>query len=128
MVVDGSDNFDTRYLLADTCEAVQRPLVTAAVGRFDGSLTVLKPYEADADGNLLPGYRDLFPEPPPAGLVPSCAEAGIVGALTGVMGTLEAMEVIKLVTGIGEPLTGRLLLYDALAARFETVKYRRRTG
>lgn len=128
MVVDGSDNFDTRYLLADTCEAVQRPLVTAAVGRFDGSLTVLKPYEADAEGNLLPGYRDLFPEPPPTGLVPSCAEAGIVGALTGVMGTLEAMEVIKLVTGIGEPLTGRLLLYDALAARFETVQYRRRNG
>ncbi|WPZ15043.1 molybdopterin-synthase adenylyltransferase MoeB [Nitratireductor rhodophyticola] len=128
MVVDGSDNFDTRYLLADTCEAVERPLVTAAVGRFDGSLTVLKPFERDADGDLLPGYRDLFPEPPPAGLVPSCAEAGIVGALTGVMGTLEAMEVIKLVTGIGEPLTGRLLLYDALAARFETVKYRRRTG
>ncbi|WP_295808217.1 molybdopterin-synthase adenylyltransferase MoeB [uncultured Nitratireductor sp.] len=125
VVVDGSDNFATRYLLADTCAAVERPLVTAAVGRFDGSLTVLKPFERDADGKLLPGYRDLFPEPPPAGLVPSCAEAGIVGALTGVMGTLEAMEVIKLVTGIGEPLIGRLLLYDALAARFETVKYRR---
>ncbi|WP_292898556.1 molybdopterin-synthase adenylyltransferase MoeB [Nitratireductor sp.] len=128
LVVDGSDNFDTRYLLADTCEVVERPLVTAAVGRFDGSLTVLKPFETDADGNLLPGYRDLFPAPPPTGLVPSCAEAGIVGALTGVMGTLEAMEVIKLITGIGEPLTGRLLLYDALAARFETVKYRRRAG
>ncbi|MFC5584947.1 molybdopterin-synthase adenylyltransferase MoeB [Nitratireductor kimnyeongensis] len=127
VVVDGSDNFATRYLLADTCEAMKRPLVTAAVGRFDGSLTVLKPFETGADGAVLPTYRDLFPEPPPAGLVPSCAEAGIVGALTGVMGTLEAMEVIKLITGIGEPLTGRLLLYDALAARFETVKYRRRT-
>lgn len=128
IVVDGSDNFATRYLLADTCAAVERPLVTAAVGRFDGSLTVLKPFERDGDGNPLPGYRDLFPEPPPAGLVPSCAEAGIVGALTGVMGTLEAMEVIKLITGAGEPLIGRLLLYDALAARFETVKYRRRAG
>ncbi|MCA1262133.1 thiamine biosynthesis protein ThiF, partial [Nitratireductor aquimarinus] len=92
------------------------------------SLTVLKPFERDGDGNPLPGYRDLFPEPPPAGLVPGCAEAGIVGALTGVMGTLEAMEVIKLITGAGEPLIGRLLLYDALAARFETVKYRRRAG
>ncbi len=128
IVVDGSDNFATRYLLADTCAAVERPLVTAAVGRFDGSLTVLKPFERDGDGNPLPGYRDLFPEPPPAGLVPGCAEAGIVGALTGVMGTLEAMEVIKLITGAGEPLIGRLLLYDALAARFETVKYRRRAG
>lgn len=128
IVVDGSDNFATRYLLADTCAAVERPLVTAAVGRFDGSLTVLKPFERDGDGNPLPGYRDLFPEPPPAGLVPGCAEAGIVGALTGVMGTLEAMEVIKLITGAGEPLIGRLLLYDALAARFESVKYRRRAG
>ncbi|WP_048645330.1 molybdopterin-synthase adenylyltransferase MoeB [Nitratireductor soli] len=124
LVVDGSDNFATRYLLADTCAAEHRPLVTAAVGRFDGSLTVLKPFARDAAGNAQPGYRDLFPEPPPAGLVPSCAEAGIVGALTGVMGTLQAMEVIKLVTGIGEPLIGRLLLYDALSARFDTIKYR----
>ncbi|MCR4269261.1 molybdopterin-synthase adenylyltransferase MoeB [Nitratireductor sp. ZSWI3] len=128
LVVDGSDNFTTRYLVADTCAAVGRPLVTAAVGRFDGSLTVLKPFETDAAGNQLPGYRDLFPEPPPAGLVPSCAEAGILGALTGVMGTLQAMEVIKLVAGIGTPLIGRLLLYDALAARFETVTYRARRG
>ena len=76
-------------------------------------------------GQSNPTYRDLFPEPPPAGLVPSCAEAGIVGALTGVMGTLQAMEVIKLITGVGEPLVGRLLLYDALAARFDTMKYGR---
>ena len=126
MVVDGSDNFSTRYLLADTCAAVGRPLVTAAIGRFDGSLTVLKPYECDAEGTPFPGYRDLFPEPPPPGLVPSCAEAGIVGALAGVMGTLQAMEVIKLVTGTGEPLIGRLLLYDGLAARFQTINYRTR--
>ncbi|KFB11321.1 molybdopterin-synthase adenylyltransferase MoeB [Nitratireductor basaltis] len=123
VVVDGSDNFHTRYLLADTCAAEKRPLVTSAVGRFDGSLTVLKPYEKDETGRQRPSYRDLFPEPPPAGTVPSCAEAGIVGALTGVMGSLQAMEVIKLVTGIGEPLIGRLLLYDALAARFETISY-----
>ncbi len=125
MVADGSDNFDTRYAVADACAAEKKPLVHAAVGRFDGSLTVLKPFEARDDGKSNPTYRDLFPEPPPAGLLPSCAEAGIVGALTGVMGTLQAMEVIKLVTGIGEPLVGRLLLYDALAARFDTMKYGR---
>ena len=86
-------------------------------------MTVLKPYETGADGAPNPSYRDLFPEPPPAGLVPSCAEAGIIGALTGVIGTLQALEVIKLITGIGEPLVGRLLLYDALAARFDTIRY-----
>lgn len=126
MVVDGSDNFETRYLLADTCEALQIPLVTGAVGRFDGSVTVLTPYETGADGKLCPSYRDLFPEPPPPGLVPSCAEAGVIGALTGVIGTLQAMEVIKLITGAGEPLIGRLLLYDGLAANFQTVRYGRK--
>ena len=126
MLVDGSDNFDTRYASADAAESARIPLVTGAVGRFDGSLTVLKPYEAGADGTLNPRYRDLFPAAPPPGVVPACAEAGIVGALTGVIGTLMAMEVIKLVTGAGEPLVGRLMLYDGLAARFETLKYRRR--
>ncbi|HEV7253261.1 MAG TPA: molybdopterin-synthase adenylyltransferase MoeB [Mesorhizobium sp.] len=126
VVVDGSDNFSTRYALADACESEQKPLVHAAVGRFDGSLTVLMPYAAGPDGEKLPGLRDLHPAPPPAGLVPSCAEAGVLGALTGVMGTLQAMEVIKLITGIGEPLVGRVLLYDALWARFETIRYRRR--
>ena len=126
MLIDGSDNFDTRYASADAAESARIPLVTGAVGRFDGSLTVLKPYEAGADGTLNPRYRDLFPAAPPPGVVPACAEAGIVGALTGVIGTLMAMEVIKLVTGAGEPLVGRLMLYDGLAARFETLKYRRR--
>lgn len=126
LLVDGSDNFETRYATADAAEAARIPLVTGAVGRFDGSLTVLKPYEAGADGSLNPGYRDLFPSAPPPGVVPACAEAGIVGALTGVVGTLMAMEVIKLLTGAGEPLVGRLLLYDGLAARFEMLKYRRR--
>jgi molybdopterin/thiamine biosynthesis adenylyltransferase len=125
LVADGSDNFDTRYAVADACEREKKPLVTAAVGRFDGTLTVLKPFEAGPDGTLNPGYRDLFPEPPPPGMVPSCAVAGVVGALTGVMGTLQAMEVIKLITGIGEPLVGRLLMYDSLAARFDTVRYGR---
>ncbi len=123
IVADGSDNFETRYAVADACHAQRRALVHAAVSRFDGSLTVLKPFEAAPDGRLNPSYRDLFPEPPPAGLVPSCAEAGVLGVLTGVVGTLQAMEVIKLITGIGELLIGRLLLYDALAARFDTVRY-----
>ncbi|APH70488.1 molybdopterin-synthase adenylyltransferase MoeB [Aquibium oceanicum] len=126
LVIDGSDNFDTRYLVADACAAAGKPLVAAAVGRFDGSLTVLKPFENGPEGEPLPSYRDLFPEPPPAGLVPSCAEAGVLGALTGVMGTLQAMEAIKLIAGIGEPLIGRLLLYDALGARFDVMRYRAR--
>jgi molybdopterin/thiamine biosynthesis adenylyltransferase len=126
LVVDGSDNFDTRYAAADATENSRLPLVSGAVGRFDGSLTVLKPYESAADGTLNPGYRDLFPTPPPEGLLPSCAQTGIIGALTGVIGTLMAMEAIKLVTLTGEPLIGRLLLYDALAARFDTIRYSRR--
>ncbi|MDG4892022.1 MULTISPECIES: molybdopterin-synthase adenylyltransferase MoeB [unclassified Mesorhizobium] len=124
VVVDGSDNFETRYAAADACESEKKPLVTAAVGRFDGSVTVLKPFESGADGKRNPSYRDLFPEAPPEGLVPSCAVAGIVGALTGVIGALEAMEAIKLITGIGEPLIGRLLLYDGLTARFDTIRYK----
>lgn len=121
IVADGSDNFATRYLAADRCAALNRPLVSAAVGRFDGSVTTLLPFE-----NENPGYRDLFPEPPPDGLVPSCAEAGILGALTGVIGSIQAMEVLKLIAGIGEPLIGRLLLYDGLNQSFETIRYRRR--
>ena len=128
LLIDGSDNFGTRYASADAAEAAQIPLVTGAVGRFDGSVTVLKPYEAGPDGALNPAYRDLFPSAPPPGVVPACAEAGIVGALTGVIGTLMAMVVIKIVTGAGDPLVGRLLLYDGLAARFETLKYKRRKG
>lgn len=124
VVVDGTDNFDTRYTVADAAARRKVPLVAAAVGRFDGSLTVLKPWETGPDGAPNPSYRDLFPSAPPPGTVPSCAEAGVLGALTGVMGTLQAMEVIKLITGAGEPLVGRLLLYNALDARFETIRYR----
>ena len=124
MVVDGTDNFDTRYAVADACHAAARPLVTGAVGRFDGSVTVLKPFETGPDGRRNPSWRDLFPEPPPPDLVPTCAEAGVLGALVGVIGTLQAMEAIKLITGIGEPLVGRLLMYDGLGASFETVRYR----
>lgn len=121
IVADGSDNFSTRYLAADVCAGLKRPLVTAAVGRFDGSVTVLKPYEDDN-----PGYRDVFPAPPPDGLLPTCAEAGILGALTGIIGSLQALEVLKLVAGIGEPLVGRLMLYDGLGQKFEEIRYKRR--
>ncbi len=121
LVADGSDNFSTRYLVADQCAALKVPLVTAAVGRFDGSVTVLKPYEGDN-----PGYRDVFPAPPPDGLLPTCAEAGILGALTGVIGSIQALEVLKLIAGIGEPLVGRLLLYDGLAQRFDEIRYKKR--
>lgn len=126
IVADGSDNFATRYALADACSAEHRPLVTAAAGRFDGSLTVLMPWLTDGNGRPNPSYRDLFPEAPPDGLVPACAEAGVIGALTGVLGTLQAMEIIKVITGAGEPLVGRLLLYDGLAGRFDTISYRSR--
>ncbi len=125
VVADGCDNFETRYAVADACERAGKPLVTAAIGRFDGTLTVLKPFETGPDGRPNPGYRDLFPEPPPPGMVPSCAQAGVMGALPGVMGTLQAMEVIKLIAGIGEPLVGRLLMYDSLAARFDAIRYGR---
>lgn len=128
VLVDGSDNFDTRYACADAALAARIPLVSGAVGRFDGSLTVLKPYEAGPDGVQNPSYRDLFPDKPPQDLIPACAETGIIGALTGVIGALMAMETIKVVTGVGEPLIGRLLLYDALAARFDTIRYKRRSA
>ena len=124
VAIDGSDNFGTRYAVADAAAAAGVPLVSGAVGRFDGSLTVLVPFGRNPDGRSNPGYRDLFPAPPPDGLVPTCAEAGVLGALTGVIGTLMAMEAVKLITQIGEPLIGRLLLYDALAVRFETLSYR----
>ena len=126
LVIDGSDNFDTRYASAEAAEAARLPLVTGAVGRFDGTVTVLMPYREDDEGRLNPTYRDLFPVKPPQGLLPDCAQTGVIGALTGVIGTLMAMEAIKLITGIGEPLVGRLLSYDSLAATFNTIRYRRR--
>jgi adenylyltransferase/sulfurtransferase len=124
LIADCSDNFATRYVLSDACFHVRRPLVTASVGQFDGSLTTLKPYLRNAAGELNPTYRCLFPEPPPAGLLPTCAEAGILGALVGVVGSLQALEIIKEIVGVGTGLVGRLLLYDARDVRFETVDYR----
>jgi molybdopterin-synthase adenylyltransferase len=123
IVADGSDNFATRYLLNDACFFAKRPLVFAAVGPFDGHLTTFRAYESDGAGNPRPSYRCLFPEPPPEGTVAPCSEAGILGAVAGVIGTLAAVEVVKELLGIGESLVGRLLLYDALSARFSNVAY-----
>jgi adenylyltransferase/sulfurtransferase len=123
VVADGSDNFDTRYTVSDACFHARRPLVTAAVNEFDGSVTTLRPFEAGPDGRPNPTYRCLFPEKPPAGLVPTCAEAGVLGALAGVVGALQAIEVIREIVGFGEGLVGRLLLVDALHMRFETMSY-----
>ena len=125
IVADGSDNFDTRYVVADLCEELKRPLVTAAVGRFDASITTLKPYLEDEDGNLNPRYTDIFPRTENAAQLPTCAETGILGALTGVIGSMQALEIIKEITGAGEGLVGKLCLYDSLAARFETIEYAR---
>jgi molybdopterin/thiamine biosynthesis adenylyltransferase len=124
LVADCSDNFTTRYALSDACYFARKPLVMASVSQFDGSLTTLKPYKAGADGIPNPTYRCLFPEAPPEGLLPSCAVAGILGALTGVIGSIQAIELIKEIVVVGEGLVGRLLLYDARAARFETIRYR----
>jgi adenylyltransferase/sulfurtransferase len=123
LVADGSDNFATRYLVSDACYLAGKPLVTAAVGVFDGTLTTIRAHERGEDGRPNPTYRCLFPEPPPAGTVPACAEAGILGALTGVIGSLAALEVIREIVGFGEGLVGRLLMIDARAMRFETLSY-----
>jgi len=123
VVADGSDNFATRYLVSDACFFAKKPLVTAAVGVFDGTLTTIRAHERKADGTANPTYRCLFPEPPPPGTVPACAEAGILGALTGVLGSLMALEVIREIVGFGEGLVGRLLMFDARAIRFETLHY-----
>jgi len=124
VIADGSDNFLTRYIVSDACFYAKRPLVTAAVGAFDGSLTVLRPYEQSATGEPNPTYRCLFPEAPPEGLAPSCAEIGVLGALTGVLGAMMALEVMREIVGFGEGLVGKLVLFDALGQRFETVRYR----
>jgi adenylyltransferase/sulfurtransferase len=123
IVADGSDNFATRYLVSDACYFAGRPLVTAAVGTFDGSLTTIRAHQRGADGKPNPTYRCLFPEPPPAGTVPACAEAGILGALPGIVGSLMALEVIREIVGFGEGLTRRLLMIDARSLRFETLRY-----
>jgi adenylyltransferase/sulfurtransferase len=123
VVADGSDNFSTRYLVSDACYFAGKPLVTAAMGTFDGTITTIRAHERAADGTPNPTYRCLFPEPPPAGTVPTCAEAGVLGALAGVLGSLMALEIIREIVGFGEGLVGRLLMLDARSMRFETLRY-----
>lgn len=123
IVADGSDNFATRYLVSDACYFAKRPLVFGAVGPFDGYVTTFKSHERRVDGTPWPTYRCLFPDAPPPGTVANCAEVGVLGAVVGVVGTLQATEVLKEILGIGESLAGRLMTYDALAARFFEVRY-----
>jgi molybdopterin-synthase adenylyltransferase len=123
IVADGSDNFATRYLVSDACYFAKKPLVTAALGTFDATLTTIRAHERKPDGKPNPTYRCLFPEPPPPGSVPTCAEAGVLGALAGVIGSLMALEIIREIVGFGENLVGRLLMIDARAMRFETLRY-----
>jgi molybdopterin/thiamine biosynthesis adenylyltransferase len=125
LVLDGSDNFETRYLLSDACFFAGKPLVTAALGMFDGSLTTIRAHERNEQGEFNPTYRCLFPEPPPPGTVPACAEAGVMGALAGMLGSMMALEAIREIVGFGESLVGRLVMVDARAMRFETLRYAR---
>ena len=121
IVADGSDNFATRFLVNDACFFARRILVSAAVTEFDGQLSTFKAHDRS---NSSPCYRCLFPEPPPPGTVQSCSETGVLGAAAGVMGTLQALEVIKEITGVGESMAGRLLIYEALTTRFRTVTFK----
>jgi adenylyltransferase/sulfurtransferase len=125
LILDGSDNFETRYLVSDACFLAERPLITAALGTFDGSLTTIRAHETNAEGQFNPTYRCLFPEPPPPGTVPTCEEAGVMGALAGVLGSMMALEAIREIVGFGEGLVGRLLMLDARSMRFETLRYQR---
>jgi len=118
VIVDGTDNFQTRYLVNDACVLTGKPNVYGSIFRFDGQASVF----CTADG---PCYRCLYPEPPPPGMVPSCAEGGVLGVLPGLVGTLQATEALKLILGVGEPLIGRLLLVNALGAQWRTVKVRK---
>jgi adenylyltransferase/sulfurtransferase len=120
VVVDGSDNFPTRYLANDATRMLGLPLVSGAIFQFEGQVTVFDPREPDG-----PCYRCIFPTPPAPGSVPNCAQAGILGALAGVVGTIQATETLKLLIGMGEPLVGTLLLYDALEGRFTSVRLTR---
>jgi len=117
-VVDGSDNFPTRYLVNDACVMKNKTLIHGSIYRFEGQVTVFKP----DDG---PCYRCLYPEPPPPGMAPNCQEGGVLGVLAGVIGNLQVVEVLKLILGIGKPLVGKLLIYDALNTEFRNLRLRR---
>jgi molybdopterin/thiamine biosynthesis adenylyltransferase len=123
LVIDGTDNFATRYLVSDACYFAKRPLVTGAIGTFDAALTTLRSHERAADGAPNPTFRCLFPEPPPPGSIPACSEAGVLGAVPGIAGSMMALEAIREIVGFGEGLVGRLLMIDTHTMRFETIDY-----
>jgi len=123
LVLDGTDNFETRQVVADAAERAKLPLVSGAVSMFDGQVTVFAPHLANSSGRPNPRFADLYPITPDPEDLPSCEAVGVLGAVTGVIGTLMAMEAIKLLTGAGAPLIGRLLLYDGRDARFTEVAY-----
>jgi len=125
IVADGSDNFETRFLIAETCQTLRIPLVSAAIGQFDGQISVWKPYLAGPTGECYPCYRCLVPEAPPSESVQNCAEAGILGAVAGVMGSLQSVEVLKEILELEPTLAGRLVHYDALETRFHTIRIAR---
>jgi len=118
IIADGTDNFDTRFLLNDACFLAKKTLVSAAVLRFDGQLSTYKAYL----GPPHPCYRCIFPEPPPAGAIPSCSQGGVLGAMAGIMGTMQATEILKEILEIGKSLSGRLLIHDGLAGEVRTIR------
>lgn len=124
LVADGSDNFATRFLINDACYLLGKPLVSAAVLRFDGQVYTFRAHEHGPDGARKPCYRCIFPEAPPPGAIPSCAEGGVMGALAGMVGSLQAVEVIKEIVGIGDSLAGHMLVIDALSMQFRKVRVR----
>lgn len=121
LVADGCDNFETRFLVNDACYFSRKTLVSAAILRFDGQIYTFKPHEKDAEGNQLPCYRCLFPKAPPPGQIPTCAEAGVLGALCGTVGSLQTTEIIKELLGIGESLAGSLVIYEGLSSEFRKI-------
>jgi adenylyltransferase/sulfurtransferase len=124
VIADGTDNFPTRYLVNDACVLLDKPNVYASIFQFDGQVSVFN--YVNAKGERGPNYRDLYPTPPPPGLVPSCAEGGVLGVLPGIIGSLQALEVIKVITGVGEPLSGRFYTFDALNFESQTFNIKRR--
>jgi adenylyltransferase/sulfurtransferase len=125
IILNGSDNFPTRYLINDACQFLGKPLVDASIFMFEGQVTVYQPQRPELGIEGGPCYRCLYPDPPPPGEVPSCAEAGVLGVLPGIVGSIQAIEAIKLILGVGEPLVGRLLMIDTLDMTFRTLNVQR---
>jgi molybdopterin/thiamine biosynthesis adenylyltransferase/rhodanese-related sulfurtransferase len=123
LIIDGTDNFATRYLVNDVCVLLNKPLIYGSIYKFEGQVSVLN--YIDSSGKSGPTYRCLFPTPPPSGSIPNCSEIGVLGVLPGIIGTLQATEAIKIISGIGEPLSGKLLLFDALAMSFQVIEIAR---